>query len=256
MLSPRHRWIAVAQRLGLPYQADGLSFRVTLDKQGTELFRVCKDPGKGSKVYNHAYRTFLSDSARTSIEIILFATLSVGETARILKAFPEHIQTYADCFFDVSIFGKSPTDRLIYLDRLITVDEDLAFMLRNAMGMSEKELGFIADKGSAERVDPKSAIENGLKLYHNMMQTFIQPELELLVQENVSEERQKRFDKLFGYAKDCSKESRAYAELMLKYELDKTADAFLENFKLALTPKTAEQLMVPKPKEGEGPELV
>lgn len=255
MLSPRHRWIAVAQRQGLPYQPDGLSFRVTLDKQGTELLNVLKDKSK-SKVYQHAYRVFLSDSTRTSYELLLFATGSVAKTAEILKQFPEHVQTYADCFFDISVFGPGPTDRLIYLDKVMTYDTDLAIMLRNAMGLSEKELTFIADKGSAERVDPKTAIETGLKLFHNAMLTFIQPELEQLVQENVPEERQKRFDKLFGYAKECSKENRAYAELMLKYELDKTADQFLENFKLALTPKSAEQLMVPKPKDGEGPELV
>lgn len=253
MRSPRHRWTAVAQKLGLPFQPDGLTFRVGLDKQATELMKVLQGKSK-SKVYQQAWSTFGSDSARTTHEILLFTTGSVAETATILKAFPEHVQAFADCFFDVTVF-TSTSDKLVYLDKLMVFDPDLAQMLRNAMAMTKEELRFIADKGSADRVDPKSAIENGLKLYYNMMTAFIQPELETIVQETISEERQKRFDKLFGYAKECSKENRAYAELMLKYELDKTADAFLENFKLALTPKATTDLVKPPPKEGEGPPI-
>jgi hypothetical protein len=253
MRSPRHRWVSVAQRQGLPFQPDGLSFRVSLDKQSTELLAVLKGKSK-SRLYQKAYSIFLSDSARASYEILLFATGDVAKTAEILKAFPEEVQTYADCFFDVTVFAGT-TEKLMYLDRIMTFDQDMAVLLRNAMQMSPEELAFIADKGTAARVAPKEAIENGLKIYHNMMMTFVQPELESLVQENVPEERIKRFDRLMRHARDCSKETRAYAELMLKYELDKTADAFLENFKIALTPRKATEFITPKPKEGEGPTI-
>lgn len=253
MKSPRHRWNCVAMPLGLGHQPDGLSMTVTPDKIALELKKVVTGKGR-NKAIERALDLFRTDSTRILYESVLLATCDIDLAAKIFKERPDHMKMYADCFFDISVF-ESTGDKVMYLDRYAQLHPDAAQMMRNAMQTSAEEFLFLSDKSNTRKVDAKTAIETGLHLYYSMMTTFIQPKMEELIQRpDMDPSQAQLLEQLFSKANTCSREVRAYSELLLKYELDKNADNFLEEFRLALTNKPPKEMLAGKPGKGD-PEI-
>jgi len=255
MKSPRHRWNCVAQPLGLAYQRDGLTSTVTPDNICKELKKVVTGKGR-NKAIERAYEIYRTDSARVMYESVLLNTLDIAQSAKIIGERENYLQTYSECFFDIKVF-ESPADKMVYLDRFARLNPDHAQTMRNMLTVTTDELLFLADKRNAEKVDPKTALETGLKLYYWMMKSFIQPQLEQIVIAGgeTNKINDEHFDKMFNRARVCAQMVQQFSDLLLRYELDKSADSFLEEFALGLIPKPNTQLIADKATEGKDPPI-
>lgn len=252
MRSPRHRWNWVAMQTGQPYQADRLSGMTVPDKIATELKRVAEGKGK-TKAYQKALAIYQADSARIIYETLLFATLSVEQTAKILKERQDHLQIYADCFFDISVF-ETEGERIIYLDRLQGFDPDVAAILRNAMSKTVEDLAYLADRASGERVQPKDAIDAILTHYTHMFKALSTPQLENVLVANPDPAQKALQDEQWRKSIVAADMSMKAARMLLEFELDKTADSFLEAFVMALTPQPPAALIEAKPSKDAPPD--
>lgn len=248
MRSPRHRWNCVAQPLKLEWQRDGLTSMSQPDKVAKEL-RLAVQGKSRSKSVTKAYAIYQNESTRTLIEGILLATDSCDQTAKIVKERVDVVRSYADCFFDIAVF-EGTTDKLIYLEKYQLLEPEKAQMLRNIMQMSYDDLMVVADSKNAKRVDAKTVIDNTMALYYSLLNVFLKPKLELIINESADEKTMEHFDSLFSKAQVCANMGLKCAELLLKYELDKSADNFLDEFALALEEKPVHKLIKDKPTDG------
>jgi len=60
---------------------------------------------------------------------------------------------------------------------------------------------------------------------------------------------------MFNRARVCAQMVQQFSDLLLRYELDKSADSFLEEFALGLIPKPNTQLIADKATEGKDPPI-
>lgn len=239
----------------LPPQRDTLYVMNTPDAVAKELRSLVK--GKSNpKLYRKAYDLYQTPSTRYLIESILFVTKSVEDAAAVLDMNKAHLLVYSQCFFDVSVF-EDDTCRVLYLDKYAQIDIAGAEMMRNAMGLDKNQLLFLANQANAGRVSPKEALEEGLKLFYNLMRVFIKPQIEQVMQTTQDEKAIERFDRLFTYATACASQVRGFSDQLLKYELDKTSENFMEEFAIALEKKPLAQLISPRVQDDKNaPELI
>lgn len=251
MHSPRRRWNWVAQQEGKDFQRDGLYSMSRPDQLAKDLQKLVK--GKSSdKALNKVFLWFQSPSNKLAIEAMLFATLDHSTTSKILGLQENHVKLYADCFFDISVF-QDDGDRQLYLDRYSQIDMVAAQMMRNAFGTPPAQLKFLADQKKGEKVSPKDALEEGLRLFYNLMKVYIRPQLEDVLLQNPSPDQEERVRSLFQMGRDAAKELRGFTDQLLKYELDKSSENFLEEFALAIQKLPREDIFLLK---DEGPELI
>ena len=252
--SPRHRWNSVAPTIpGLESSKDGLSNPVTLDLIAQDLQSFLRGRKHKNKLLERAYGTvYQSDSGRTLFDSVLMATLNIETTAEIVRESVDLVQTYADCFFDIAVF-EGPADQIAYLDRLAILDPQAAQIMRNTMALKPEALRFLSDRSRAKKVDPKTALEDGLTLYATLFHTFLTPKLETLVVND--ETTRQEFDWYFKHANTCSAKMLAFSHELLHFELDKSVENFLDQFVMKLLKKEDSELIADKLEPGEGPEL-
>jgi len=255
MHSPRHRWNCVALATGEEPQRDGLLVMSKADKIAQTLRQVVEGKLK-VRAYNRALEIYRSESTRTMYEVILFATRSVADTAKILKDSIDDVQVYADCFFDVSVF-PTEVERALYLDKLQNIRPQAAMLMRNAMAFDTGQLLFLSNQQSDTKVDAKTAVGEALHLFHNMMKLYIKPQLEAIINEDQPAQQRAHFNELFDKAIACGGMVNKFSEQSFKYELDKDKDKWMEEFALRLQVQTPQSLIADKPREGDGgPEII
>jgi hypothetical protein len=247
MLSPRHRFHRIAPRLGLPMVPDGFGVKPVADELTKQLEAALMKPKKGARPnkkneYSRAYEMYQQTSMRMMIDALLFTTQSVPATARLLREDDGLVRAYHDSFFDVTVFGNE-AGRVAYLDAIFARDPEYAQMIRNMMLYSEQQLQFIADRSKADAVDPKTALDAGLTLHYNLMQIFMQLRLETLVTADPDGPEFKRFQKLHHMSVISANLVHKFADLLLRYDLDKNKQNFLKDFALNLSRQDAQALI-------------
>lgn len=254
MYSPRHRWNHVALATGEEPQRDGLLSMSKPDKVAQNLRQVVEGKAK-IRSYGRALELYRSESTRTMFEVVLFATRSISDSAKILRDSTEDVQIYADCFFDITVFA-SETDRALYLEKLQNIKPQAAMLMRNAMAFDTGQLLFLANQRSDKKVDAKTAVSEGLDLFYNMMKLYIKPQMEAIIQEDQQAQQRQHFNELFEKAVACGNMVQKFSEQSFKYELDKDKDKWMEEFALKLQIQKPETLIADKPREGDGsPEI-
>jgi hypothetical protein len=246
MLSPRHRFHRIAPRLGLPITPDGFELKPMLDeltkRLEAALSKAKKAAARKKNEYSRAYEMYQLASMRMMVDALLFTTLSVPATARLLREDELVVQAYHDSFFDVTVFGNE-AGRVAYLDAVFARDPEYAQMVRNMMLYSEEQLQFIADRSKADAVDPKTALDAGLTLHYNLMQIFMQLRLETLVTADPDSPEFQRFQKLHHMSVISANLVHKFADLLLRYDLDKNKQNFLKDFALNLSKQDAQALI-------------
>lgn len=257
MLSPRHRYNRAALFAGMKPEIDGLTNRAAPDEltraleaelkkyKGGPLKAAPKQTAKQrarglppptTALFPRAYEAFKQQGARRNFDAILLATLSVADSAKVLRESEELVQTYADYFFDIEVFGGS-VGRIVYLDALYKSDPDYATMLRNMLSVPLEQLLFIVNSSTGEKLEPKTVLEVGMSMHYNFMRLFSQVKLETVMAMSTDSDDFKRFKELFSMAVTSSTLAHKFAETLLKYDLDKDRVNFLDEFILNLTNK-------------------
>ena len=249
MRSPRHRWNVVAPTVpGLERIADGLSVPPALDAIATDLQAFLRGRRHKNKLLGRAYRVYQSDSGRMLFDSMLLATGDVAQAAEIVRESADLVQTYADCFFDIAVF-EGPADKIAYLDRVAVADPQAAQIMRNTMAMSVEGLRFLSDKSKTVKITPKEALEQGLTLYATLFHVFLAPRLETLMR--ADRQDREEFDWTMKHANTCSSKMLQFSHELLHFELDKTAENFLEEFVMKLLKKDDRELIADRAQSGD-----
>ena len=270
MLTPRHRYNRAAMSVGLPPDLDGLTNRAAPDAITHTVeagLRACmsgqatrkpkaKDKARGKLVVAHAdfaraYDLYRQPGSRKTFDAVLLTTLSVVDTANVLREREDFMQLYADCFFDIAVF-EGPTDRLTYLDAVYRRDPQYAQMLRNMLSVPLEQLMFISNSATGDRLDPKTVLEAGMSLHYNFMRLFSQVKLETIMSSDTDSEDYRRFKEMFSMAVTASNLAHKFADSLLKYDLDKDRANFLDEFILSLSKSNiSEHVSLPEAEEIE-----
>jgi len=257
--SPRWRWNTIATLCGGAPFRDGLTIPARPDKLAEDLKSQILGRGRPDRGMSRAYQIYRSDSARTIWDSMLFALCKAGQEpdwatcGQVLHESQDLVRLYSQLFFDVTVFAAE-TDKLVFLDQYVRLDHRAALIMRNTMGLDRDGLMHAADMSRAERIDPKTALEEGLTTYYKLARIF--GPLAIAFEARIAEDpaSRERFEWIFKQYNMSTSRMKEFAHELLAFELDKSAENFLEEFVMRLEKVDNDQLIVDK--NADGQELV